>query len=69
MMKQEVCPQCGGNLVGITYPNDSPLNRYQWEAVVAGDFYCPACPDNERGKSGYCYWWKHELPEVVEYSI
>ncbi len=65
-VKREVCPQCGGPLVRIRQPDNSPLNHYQWLSSVAGDYYCPTCPTNNRGNSPWCYWWRHELPKAAE---
>lgn len=53
------CPGCGGELVEVRYPG-GPLNVEQWSAVRAGDWWCRACPDNGRGRSG-AYWWMREV--------
>lgn len=58
------CPQCGCDLVRVS--NSTPWNDDQWAAVKAGDYYCEACPDNGRGQSGLCYWWKSEVEAHAE---
>lgn len=39
------------------------LNRDQWESMIAGNWYCEACPSNGRGRTGLCYWWDHEVTD------
>lgn len=45
---------------------NSMLNRWQWAASIAGEWYCETCPSNARGKTWCCYWWTHELEDVPE---
>jgi len=56
------CPQCGSPLEQVCQSVNSMLNAEQFESVKAGDYYCPTCPDNDRGKDKKCYWWIKELP-------
>lgn len=60
------CPNCNTDLIKVCYPSDSMLNRDQWESQRAGDYYCPNCPDNGRGKSGHCYFWNKEIPSLAK---
>jgi hypothetical protein len=39
------------------------LNDDQFDAVRAGDWYCDTCPSNERGNTGYRYFWTRELAQ------
>lgn len=55
------CLHCGKLLTEIRYPTGSPFNRDQWDSMRAGDWVCESCPGNERGQSGMCYFWAHEL--------
>ena len=55
------CPNCGKTLTKIRYPSGSMYNREQWESMKAGDWVCEACPGNDRGMSGMCYFWTREL--------
>ena len=57
------CPTCGKPLTEVRYDSGSMLNRDQFDSIRAGDYFCASCPDNGRGKSGLCYWWKHEVEE------
>lgn len=59
MGETKPCPQCGKPLERITYPGGY-LNRDQWESVRAGDWWCEACPNNGRGRSG-AYFWNREI--------
>jgi len=68
-MKQQKCPQCGSPLQPVLQSPNSPLNRDQFDAVKAGDYYCETCPDNDRGKKLLCYWWERELPDVIDFQI
>lgn len=67
--RQHICPQCKGPLERITQSPDSPLNRDQWEAVVAGKWICRSCPSNDRGQQPLCYWHDHELLPVHDFQI
>ena len=65
----EECPQCGTRLSPVRQAYGSPLNADQFDAVKAGDFYCPECPSNDRGNKSLCYWWESELPLAQTYDI
>jgi hypothetical protein len=54
------CPTCCRRLHRVTNTG-SWMTSEQFDAVKAGDWYCDACPDNGRGKSGKCYWWDTEV--------
>lgn len=69
VLRRSVCPQCGGRLTRVNRMPGAWVNADQFASMRAGDWYCPACPDNGRGKSGLCYWWHHELPAVQDYQI
>lgn len=69
IIRSRDCPQCGKRLERVCQSDNSPLNRYQFDAIKAGDYYCRQCPSNERGQVAYCYWWEHELTPVHDYSI
>jgi hypothetical protein len=60
-----LCPQCGERLK--VPPRPYYLNREQWEATRAGDYYCERCPPRpgREASSGYCYWLDHEVEEAV----
>lgn len=55
-----LCPKCGGPLTKVEQSPRSLLNREQWLAARAGDYYC-ACHDNERGRQGFAYYWSNEV--------
>lgn len=59
------CPQCDGPLVRVVQ-GSGYLNRDQFDAVKAGDWYCTRCPDNGRGQSGLCYWSDNEVVKPDE---
>ncbi len=63
------CPRCGGPLIAVRQSANSPLNADQFDAVKAGDYYCPSCPSNDRGHTPLCYWWEHELPVPHDFQI
>lgn len=63
------CPQCGGPVKRVEQSPRSPLNRGQFDAVKAGDYYCEFCPSNGRGKLPLAYWWESELPDVRDFQI
>ena len=54
------CPICKGPLKEVLYPSGSMLNREQFQAIRAGDFYCESCKGTEAA-SGYKYFWKKDL--------
>lgn len=64
-----VCPLCGGRLERVEQSPHSMLNKHQFDAVKAGDWYCRVCPSNDRGQKPLCYWWDSELPEPHDYQI
>jgi hypothetical protein len=41
------------------------LNRDQFEATRAGDFYCTKCR-SDKAKSGYAYFWEKELEPMSD---
>jgi hypothetical protein len=55
-----LCPKCGGPLTKVEQSPRSLLNREQWLAARAGDYYC-ACHDNDRGRQGLAYYWSNEV--------
>lgn len=58
------CPGCGEPLDRVTYDGgQTTLNREQWMSARAGDWWCPTCPHNGRGRSG-AYYWAADLPLV-----
>lgn len=63
-MQKFLCPVCGSVLKQVVYKPWSVFNESQFLEKRAGDFYCSACPSNNRGNSNYCYWWEHELNEI-----
>ena len=65
----KVCPQCGSDLLPVLQSPTSPLNRDQFDAQRAGDWYCRTCPDNGRGHSRLCYWWDRELTAAHDFQI
>lgn len=69
VVRKEVCPQCGGPLVRVRQSSGSVWSGDQFDANRAGDYFCEKCPDNQRGKSGLCYWWDRELPAVEDWQI
>lgn len=61
------CPQCDRSLVMVKPNPYSAFSREQFDAAKAGDWYCNACPTNDRGGANLCYWWERELPKVPVY--
>jgi hypothetical protein len=57
------CPTCARALHKVMRPSGSMLNDDQFDAVRAGDWYCDTCPSNERGNTGYRYFWTRELAQ------
>ena len=55
------CPDCGKLLQEVRQSENSPLNREQFDASKAGDFFCDSCPSNDRGHAPLRYFWKSEL--------
>lgn len=60
------CPQCDSLLIEVEYPLGSALSRDQWYDSKVGDWYCPNCPGNNRGKEeagwkNVCYWNHDEV--------
>jgi hypothetical protein len=55
------CPGCGLPLIRVEQSATSPLNKYQFEAGKAGDWFCATCPSNDRGNSAFRYFWASEL--------
>ena len=68
-MSKRKCPNCGGELFAVTRPSDSYLSPDQFDAVRAGDFYCMKCPSNDRGNTGYWYFWERELMDAKDAQI
>ncbi len=62
-MELRKCPQCSSKLTPVVNSNNSMLNNDQFDSIRAGDCYCSKCPNNNRGKSGLCYWWENEVPK------
>jgi hypothetical protein len=58
------CPGCSGLLEPVRQSDTSPLNRHQFDAVKAGDWFCRNCK-GDRSATGFRYYWHHELPAVV----
>jgi hypothetical protein len=59
---EPTCPECGKALRPVHYTGGY-LNRDQWEAVRAGDWFCESCKGTRSG-SGYRYFWNGELVTV-----
>ena len=60
--KRDRCPQCRGTVMLVTQGEYAWMNRDQFDAVKAGDYYCESCPPNDRAENGkHCYWWEREL--------
>jgi len=53
------CDKCGG-LLDLVRQERGYLNREQFDAVKAGDWYCATCP-GDRGGTGRRYFWESEL--------
>lgn len=63
-MLRGFCPQCGGELKHVENTGGWMTNA-QFDAIKAGDWFCPACPSNDRGNKPYCYWWNREVQEFM----
>ena len=61
-----VCPGCGGALQVVRQSATSPLNREQFDAAKAGDYFCDKCPSNDRGNRPFRYFWKSELSPLPD---
>jgi uncharacterized protein (UPF0212 family) len=63
---REVCPDCSAKLKTVYRSSSSCLSQDQFDAVKAGDYWCPACTDKTT-KSGFKYFWKNDLgiPEGI----
>jgi hypothetical protein len=59
-----VCPACQGPLVSVAYDPACLLNEDQWSATRAGDYFCTACPSNDRGTRPVAYFWRHEVEDA-----
>lgn len=57
------CPKCGGVLYEVRYPEGCMLNRDQFDAVRAGDWYCMICK-GKQAASGYLYFWDLDLRQI-----
>ena len=62
------CPECGRKLEKVVRSPYSPLNEHQFDAVKAGDWYCAGCPSNDRGNSGYRYFWLKEVLHTCDHE-
>jgi len=66
------CPLCKKPLEPVRQSPYSPLNRDQFDASKAGDWFCQ-CSDNGRGNAPYAYFWDREVigivPPPVTYEI
>ena len=58
------CPQCKEPLQKV--PPSKWLNEDQYATVKAGDWFCTACPSNNRGAVPLCYWWDSEVQSRTE---
>lgn len=54
------CPECGNDLEEVRYPSGSMLNRDQFMATRAGDWFCER-HTNSRGNRPYAYFWNSEI--------
>ncbi len=54
------CPECDKPLSEVKRPSGHYLNEDQYDSTKAGDFCCETCK-GDRGKSGFRYYWRHEL--------
>ncbi len=64
------CPQCRGEVRLVTQGEYAWMNSDQFNAVKAGDYYCPTCDPNGRDDKGkYCYWWEHELVAAEQAGV
>jgi ssDNA-binding Zn-finger/Zn-ribbon topoisomerase 1 len=54
------CPECGNELQKWMPKSWSYFNSEQQASERAGDYYCTECK-GKRGKTGYRYYWEHEL--------
>jgi ribosomal protein L37AE/L43A len=63
---REVCPDCNTKLKTVRRFSGSYLSQDQFDAVKAGDYYCPNCND-EATKSKFKFFWKRDLgiPEDI----
>lgn len=57
------CPKCGGDLKS-TGSGPGWMNREQWEASKAGDYFCETCRDPGT-KSGATYYFESDLASLV----
>jgi hypothetical protein len=60
---QPLCFACGCALQRVVQSENSMLNRWQWEASIAGNWVCERCPKpNGRGQDpANSYWWDREI--------
>lgn len=56
------CPRCDRPLKRV--PKPSWMNSDQWDAVKAGDYFCEACPSNDRGNGPFHYFWASEVEDA-----
>jgi uncharacterized protein YbaR (Trm112 family) len=64
-MEELKCPECRNPLEEVKYNSSSVLNEEQFMSIRAGDYYCKNC-NGTRGKTGYKYFWKRELENLVK---
>lgn len=60
-MSAATCPKCGGELHAVSGP--AWMNREQWDASKAGDYYCTKCVDANT-RSGCAYFSEADLGRV-----
>lgn len=54
------CPDCGEKIFKVRQSEDSMLNREQFDAAKAGDWFCVKCT-SDVSHTGYKYFWDHEV--------
>jgi hypothetical protein len=60
------CPDCNSALQRVRQDEYSMLNSEQFDAVKAGDWFCTRCPSDGKARTGYRYFWNHDLDAAIK---
>lgn len=55
-----MCPDCNEKVFKVKQSENSMLNREQFDAAKAGDWFCVKCA-SDVSHTGYKYFWDNEV--------